>query len=347
MLPAPVSFRAGRARGLLTVPGPTSSSAVPLRELLRAPARITNLAALTLLCVAIVSIYLNLHLWASSSVGTGSGAWPRTSGSLPPSIAATLERPVQRRLLDHLVIVPGHGIWTGAEEEDILDEKYWLLAEFQRNRGRPAVFLEHIRRAVNIANKDPRALLVFSGGQTSPASTTEAQSYARLAQIGGLIANPNSIFTFMGLPVESTTELFALDSFQNLLFSIARFREYTGHYPTNITVVGYAFKGKRFEELHARALRWPVNRLTYIGVELDDKADEAQAAQGELENSFRPFTTDLYGCWGPLTAKRLSRNPHLRAHPYHASAPEIAKLIEWCPSDGTAVYPGPLPWAML
>ena len=147
MLPAPVSFRTGRARGLLTVPGPTSSTAIPLRELLRAPARITNFAALLLLCVTLVSLYLNLNLWASSSVGGGTGAWPRSGGSLPPSIAATLERSIQRRLLDHLVIVPGHGIWTGAEEEDILDEKYWLLAEYQRNRGRPAVFLEHIRRA--------------------------------------------------------------------------------------------------------------------------------------------------------------------------------------------------------
>ena len=104
----------------------------------------------------------------------------------------------------------------------------------------------------------------------------------------------------MGLPVESTTELFALDSFQNLLFSIARFREYTGHYPTNITVVGYAFKGKRFEELHARALRWPVERLTYIGVELDDKADEAQAAQGEVRlvsSAFGEFVLTVRYSW--------------------------------------------------
>ena len=93
----------------------------------------------------------------------------------------------------------------------------------------------------------------------------------------------------MGLPVESTTELFALDSFQNLLFSIARFREYTGRYPAHITVVGYAFKAKRFEELHARALRWPVNKLTYIGVELSDQADEAQAAQGEVRLRLSPL----------------------------------------------------------
>jgi len=31
----------------------------------------------------------------------------------------------------------------------------------------------------------------------------------------------------------------ALDSFQNVLFSIARFRELTGVYPTRITVVGH------------------------------------------------------------------------------------------------------------
>ena len=37
-------------------------------------------------------------------------------------------------------------------------------------------------------------------------------------------------------------EEFARDSYENVLFSIARFKELTGHPPRNVTVVGYEFK---------------------------------------------------------------------------------------------------------
>lgn len=76
----------------------------------------------------------------------------------------------------------------------------------------------------------------------------------------------------------ATTEDHALDSFQNLLFSIARFREYTGRYPTKITVVGYEFKRSRFTNLHRAAIRWPRDRFYYIGV--DPENEHAMNAQG-------------------------------------------------------------------
>jgi hypothetical protein len=37
-------------------------------------------------------------------------------------------------------------------------------------------------------------------------------------------------------------EDYARDSFENLLFSICRFKEVTGNYPARVTVVGYTFK---------------------------------------------------------------------------------------------------------
>lgn len=87
--------------------------------------------------------------------------------------------------------------------------------------------------------------------------------------------------------VRMTTENFALDSFQNLLFSIARFREYTGQYPDRITVVGYGMKKPRFEDLHAKALRWPTKGSTAAGklfhyVGIDDEGNTAQEYQGEV-----------------------------------------------------------------
>jgi len=79
-----------------------------------------------------------------------------------------------------------------------------------------------------------------------------------------------------------TIEDASLDSFQNVLFSIARFRELTGVYPTRITVVGHDFKRRRFEELHRLVLRWPKHRFTYEGVPLGSEADERGAAAGEV-----------------------------------------------------------------
>ena len=64
-------------------------------------------------------------------------------------------------------------------------------------------------------------------GQTSPFSTTsEAGSYHRLALVSRLL--PSSSTDEEAVFTRATTEPFALDSYQNLLFSIARFREYTG-----------------------------------------------------------------------------------------------------------------------
>lgn len=93
---------------------------------------------------------------------------------------------------------------------------------------------------------------------------TEGESYMRLA----VAAN---VFQTSVPFIRATTEDHALDSFQNLLFSIARFHEYTGRYPTKITVVGYEFKRARFVDLHRAALRWPKDEFRYIGVDPDNE----------------------------------------------------------------------------
>ena len=63
-------------------------------------------------------------------------------------------------------------------------------------------------------------------GQTRPGSPhTEAQSYLRLAIATKLLPSaPSSAHFFPRV----TTEDYALDSYQNLIFSIARFHEVTG-----------------------------------------------------------------------------------------------------------------------
>jgi len=136
-----------------------------------------------------------------------------------------------------------------------------------------------------------------------------------------------------------TTEDYALDSYQNLLFSIARFREFTGRYPVHITIIGYEMKRRRFEELHSKALRWPKERLEYIGI--DGKEHNMESGkQGELANAYLPYKKDIYGCHTSLLSKRASRNPFVRFHPYWVSAQELRGLLTWCPGDDAAAYEG-------
>jgi len=83
-----------------------------------------------------------------------------------------------------------------------------------------------------------------------------------------------------------TTETYALDSYQNLLFSLARFHEITGRYPLQVTIIGYEMKRRRFEELHRAALRFPATNFEYIGIEPPASDEEREFARiGEVSES--------------------------------------------------------------
>jgi hypothetical protein len=57
----------------------------------------------------------------------------------------------------------------------------------------------------------------------------------------------------------------ARDSLENFLFSVCRFRQFVGTYPTRFTVVSYNFKKERFLNQHAAALGIPQHQITYLG----------------------------------------------------------------------------------
>ncbi|KAK0486064.1 hypothetical protein IW261DRAFT_1559494 [Armillaria novae-zelandiae] len=329
MLPAPVSFsrRPFRRNG-------GSSLDKPRRRILDnllTRARVTNLAVLLLAAFSAISFLVNLSLYFSAS--------STPDGSLPHSIVSTIARHRALANLNHLVIVPGHAIWKGADSASRSDVNDWVLEPYQREGNRVDTFYQHIRRGAEITLKDEHALVIFSGGQTRTSSTTtEAESYLRLAlnsNVFGQSAHPYP---------RATTENYALDSFQNLLFSIARFHEYSGRYPDHITVVGYEMKRARFTDLHRAALRWPKEKFHYIGI--DPKAEQASALarQGEQQNGYLPYLKDFYGCHLDLLAKRKSRNPFSRFHSYLTSSPELRELFEYCPSPSTTIFRGKLPW---
>ncbi|KAE9408607.1 hypothetical protein BT96DRAFT_985487 [Gymnopus androsaceus JB14] len=330
MLPKPVSYPAFRAK--------TAIRDRKVLDCLRSQARITNFGLLLLSLLTFTSLLYNL------------GQWITVSSSPPDSILSTLSRDsVITGFLNHLIIVPGHAIWNGASADSRLDETFWTLESYQRSSGRLEAFYQHIAQAQTFSvgiqwvgylyfldYSSPPSLTHFNRGQTrSGTTTTEAESYLRLAIQSNLI--PSDF-------VRTTTENYALDSYQNLLFSIARFHEYTGVYPERITVVGYEMKRRRFTDLHRTAIRWPKHQFEYIGIDTRDAKENNIALEGEKLSGYTPYSKDLYGCHSELLRKRRARNHSLRFHPYHTYSPELTSLMEWCPADNT-LYGGILPWS--
>ncbi|KAJ7232763.1 hypothetical protein B0H12DRAFT_1261093 [Mycena haematopus] len=299
------------------------------RKTLLSRSRATNLTVLGLTALTCISLLLNVHFYFSST--------PAYSNSPLNSLASL---PDLQDNLNHLIVVPGHGIWRGTNPSPDFRTRLgeWAFQTFQ-TRPEPSrleVFFHHIAKAAELALADERSLVVFSGGQTQRTSTTtEGESYLRLA----LSANLFHSETFS----RATSESFAMDSFQNLLFSIARFHEFTGRYPEKITVVGYEMKRARFVELHRAAIRWPATHFTYIGIDVD--GDNSQARQGERENGYLPYLSDLYGCHTYLANKRRQRNYDARYPSYYSSCHQLWPLLEWCPSVPTQLFSGPLPWS--
>lgn len=168
MLPLPASFsrthprRPGYGLGL----GSGSSSGFSrqahyrsTRAVLLSRARVTNLGFLLLAAFAALSFLLNVvHYFTDPSTthdDPGGGGGPGGSGRGPRGIRDTLRRDRALEEIDHLVMVPGHAIWTGRSVEERMDEDAWVLEPYQRGGGRVAAFFGHIARGYVTAQLQP------------------------------------------------------------------------------------------------------------------------------------------------------------------------------------------------
>ncbi len=229
----------------------------------------------------------------------------------------------------NLVIVAGHSVYIGKDFNNVFDDSNWFLYSFQK--GEPKLYIEHIRVGCEIAKRDKKSFLIFTGGQTRREAyfRSEAQMYWEIANHLGFIDDD--------LKERTTTEEFSRDSFENLLFPICRFREYLGYYPNHITMVTFAFKERRFR-LHREALRIPENMITFVGA--NNPEDIELALKGEAR-AIKLMEYDPYCSHDELLEKKNQRNPWKRQHGYPISCPELKELFEY---KGREIFRGTLPW---
>jgi hypothetical protein len=139
LLPTPVSFVA-RTSAFRQRKSPARIHHRKLIDVILSRSRLTNLGLLLILTFTAFSVLFNLSLYFSPKC-----AVPKPyHGPQPLGILSTISRGETVRNLDHLIIVPGHAIWTGSSPNSTLDEDTWVLQSYQRGGGRISAFINHI-----------------------------------------------------------------------------------------------------------------------------------------------------------------------------------------------------------
>lgn len=240
----------------------------------------------------------------------------------------------------HLILVCCHAIYLSGPPSSPTS---WLLSPFQISEA--PTFVAHARAGVNLlASSAPHsAVLVFSGSRTRPETQkSEARGYVDLCkeeewwgrEVGivdgddpdgrcdGVLGDSGEV-RVEGPQVSGKGERIialeekALDSYHNLLFSILRFWEVTGAWPGRITIVSHEFKRARFIELHVPAIRWPMERVGFVGIDPAymckgdfewnrERAEDVR--EGERMRGYEPWVQDKKGEGAILKGKREGRN---------------------------------------
>lgn len=237
----------------------------------------------------------------------------------------------------HLIILPCHSIWkSGPNLGETRDE--WHLVDFQIEGYDHLAFKQQILTSLQQLQQDPKSYLIISGGETKldAGPISESLSYYLLAS--KLCQNDLSILSRV------STEVFARDSFENVIFLICRYYELFATYPEKITIVGFEFKRERFVKHHLQqALLFPENRINYIGNSPDPKdLDELEIEkyfqelnESEFKYAVKHFQNDWYGLLGSLLKKKIARNPFNRYHGYSESNPKLADFLRAIKDDIT------------
>ena len=171
------------------------------------------------------------------------------------------------------------------------------------------MYVEHVKAGVTIAHGRPSTLLLFSGGQTREAAgpRSEGRSYFE-------IARDHRWWSRLAVEPRTFLEEYARDGFENLVFSLARFRELTGNWPGHVVVAGWVFKRQRYET-YARLLNCPPDRFEYVGVNQPPSDSLRSAIEGESSRLDWLQHSELADLFEPDDLRRR-RDPFSREHPY-------------------------------
>lgn len=97
----------------------------------------------------------------------------------------------------------------------------------------------------------------------------------------------------------------ALDSYQNILFSIIQFWRRTSRWPSSLTIVSHAFKRRRLVEAHCGAIAFPLDRVRFVGLNPPGVPDVVDREEEAVDEWLR----DPQGQSDGLKSKRARRNP--------------------------------------
>ena len=162
------------------------------------------------------------------------------------------------------------------------------------------------------------------------------------------VAIENQYFGLEVDPHRIGTEEHAVDSYQNLLFSILRFHVMTGRFPAHVIIISHGFKKRRFLELHAPAVHWPPRNITFVGLDPPQHVVRREVLDaGESTRGYKAFEEDPYGTGTLLQAKRQGRgwrNEYKSL--WNASVGDgVTELLLWSGGgSGSEIFPTQLPW---
>jgi hypothetical protein len=99
-----------------------------------------------------------------------------------------------------------------------------------------------------------------------------------------------------------------------------------------MTVISHGFKRRRFLDLHIPAIRFPLSRTAYIGIDPPfEPARMAQIEDGDRLRGYGAWERDLYGLGEVLRGKREKRGweeETFRAEVLDRFAGEARRLVE-------------------
>lgn len=253
-------------------------------------------------------------------------------------------------MIDELNILPCHSIWKPSinDEETScfgLDREEWVLVPFQIEGNDHLAMVEQILKCLITSAKN--RITIFSGGYTKKEfpQITESKSYFKLMMKYYNVLGDNDLVEHLKKEIYDTNfstliatfecllksskkdiciknfliEEFAMDSFDNLYFSLALLKHRHGIKDLKkVIITGFVFKENRFRDLHWKYCG-AENKLPQCSLEFDSNYpihDEPEKQDSYLQGvclsektyGYDLFVKDPYALRSSIHHKKTARN---------------------------------------